>query len=100
MATDVILDFRPPDPAPARPQERDERLLLERIVAQDVAAFRALYHVYHRRMSRFLHRFVRQRDLVEEIINDTMYVVWCKQVPSVAIRRCRPGFSGSPTARR
>jgi RNA polymerase sigma-70 factor (ECF subfamily) len=33
---------------------------------------------YHKRMSRFLLRFVRHPELVEEIINDTMYVVWCK----------------------
>jgi RNA polymerase sigma-70 factor, ECF subfamily len=74
----VKQDFRSADAAPPRPAEREERLLLERIAAQDVAAFRTLYLVYHKRMSRFLLRFIRHHELVEEVINDTMYVVWCK----------------------
>jgi RNA polymerase sigma-70 factor (ECF subfamily) len=78
MEPTVIQNFRPPDSAPPRLRECEERLLLERVTAQDVTAFRALYFAYHKRMSRFLFRFVRQHDLVEEIINDTMYVVWCK----------------------
>jgi RNA polymerase sigma-70 factor (ECF subfamily) len=61
-----------------RPAAHEERQLLARIAEQDSAAFRALYLVYHKRMSRFLLRFVRQHELIEEIINDTMYVVWCK----------------------
>ncbi len=73
-----MRNFRSSNPAPPRLQEREERQLLERVTAQDVAAFRALFFIYHKRMSRFLFRFVRQQELVEEIINDTMYVVWCK----------------------
>lgn len=57
---------------------QDERRLLERIVARDKAAFNAMYFAYHRRMSRFLLRFLRHPEQVEEVINDTMYAVWCK----------------------
>jgi len=78
MVATVKQETRTPEPTPPRPAEREERLLLERIAAKDVAAFRALYLVYHKRMSRFLLRFVRHHELVEEVINDTMYVVWCK----------------------
>lgn len=55
-----------------------ERLLLERIVDGDRDAFRALYLAYHKRLSRFLLRFLRRHDVVEEVINDTLYAVWCK----------------------
>ena len=77
MVATLKQELRPPDPPLPRPAERDEQRLLTRIAAQDVAAFRALYLVYHKRVSRFLLRFVRHHELVEEIINDTMYVVWC-----------------------
>jgi RNA polymerase sigma-70 factor, ECF subfamily len=52
--------------------------LLERIVEGDREAFRALYLDYHKRLARFLSRFLRRHDLIEEVINDTMYAVWCK----------------------
>ena len=78
MVATLTQDLRIHDPMPSRPAESEERQLLERIATQDAAAFRALYLVYHQRMSRFLMRFVRHHEHVEEIINDTMYVVWCK----------------------
>ncbi len=57
-----------------------ELLLLERIVDGDREAFRSLYLAYHKRLSRFLMRFLRRHDLIEEVINDTLYAVWCKAV--------------------
>ena len=62
----------------ARDTAQLEQQLLTRIAARDSAAFRALYLAYHKRISRFLLRFVQQYEMVEEIINDTMYVVWRK----------------------
>jgi len=55
-----------------------ERALLERIVEGDREAFRALYVAYHKRLGRFQLRFLRRREVIEEVINDTMYAVWCK----------------------
>jgi RNA polymerase sigma-70 factor, ECF subfamily len=52
--------------------------LIARIGAGDRKAFEELYHLYHRRMGRFLTRLTHRYDLAEEIINDTFYVVWCK----------------------
>lgn len=67
-------DWRPGQPAAAV----DEHGLLARIGAGEREAFRALYLVYHKRLSRFLLRFLRSPELIEEVINDTLYTVWCK----------------------
>lgn len=56
----------------------EDRQLLARVAAQDRAAFQALYFAYHKRLSRFLMRVCRRRELAEEIINDTMFAVWQK----------------------
>jgi RNA polymerase sigma-70 factor (ECF subfamily) len=50
--------------------------LLRRVQAGDRAAFEALYLAYHRRVSRFLARLTRQPERIEEIVNDTLWVVW------------------------
>lgn len=60
------------------PTAAQERELLAKVASGDTAAFRTLYLHYHKRMSRFLMRFVHRHELIEEIINDTMYTVWCK----------------------
>jgi RNA polymerase sigma-70 factor (ECF subfamily) len=67
-----------PAPSSHQLQLRDEndRLLLDRVMTGDREAFRDLYIVYHRRLARFLTRLTRRYDLAEEIINDTMWVVW------------------------
>jgi RNA polymerase sigma-70 factor (ECF subfamily) len=61
-------------------QARDEgdRRLLARVAAGDREAFRELYIIYHRRLARFLTRLTRQYETAEEIINDTLWVVWRK----------------------
>jgi RNA polymerase sigma-70 factor (ECF subfamily) len=55
-----------------------DRDLLDKVAAGDREALRELYLIYHRQLANFLLRFTRCRDLVEEVINDTLYVVWCK----------------------
>ena len=52
--------------------------LIARIAKGDRRALEELYHLYHRRMARFLTRLTRGYDLAEEIINDTFWVVWRK----------------------
>src|SRR3954469_1178284 len=54
----------------------DERVLLERIKAQDVNAFERLYRIYQPRLARFLITLVQRPQLVEEVLDDTMMVVW------------------------
>ena len=69
------------DPLP-RPQavadarERAERTLIDAVAARQLQAFETLYRSYHARLTRFLDRMTRRAGLVDEIVNDTMYVVW------------------------
>ncbi len=60
---------------PARGDDDSERELLTRIARSDRAAMQKLYFVYHRRLHRFLARTLPP-DQVDEVINDTMFVVW------------------------
>jgi RNA polymerase sigma-70 factor (ECF subfamily) len=59
-------------------REAADRRLLERVVARDREAFRELYVAYHRRLARFLMRLTHRYDVAEEVINDTLWVVWRK----------------------
>jgi len=52
--------------------------LMARIAEGDRKALEELYHLYHRRMARFLTRLTRRYDIAEEVINDTFWVVWRK----------------------
>lgn len=67
--------IRPKTDAPPS-SGRDDRELLERIKAHDVDAFERLYRMYQPRLSRFLFNLVKRPQLVEEVIDDTMMVVW------------------------
>jgi RNA polymerase sigma-70 factor (ECF subfamily) len=55
-----------------------ELRLLDRVAGGDRQAFQELYVCYHRRLARFLTRLTHGYPIAEEIINDTMYVVWRK----------------------
>jgi RNA polymerase sigma-70 factor (ECF subfamily) len=52
--------------------------LLVRIADQDRSAFEALYRNYYRRLWRFLEPLTRRPNLIDEILDDTMLVVWTK----------------------
>jgi RNA polymerase sigma factor (sigma-70 family) len=53
-----------------------ELRLLALVRTGDVAAFEELYRLYHPRLTRFLLRFIRRPQLAEEVLNDTLMVVW------------------------
>ncbi|MDI3259401.1 MAG: sigma-70 family RNA polymerase sigma factor [Sinobacteraceae bacterium] len=59
-------------------RETRERAWLARAAAGDRQAFEALYCEYHRRLWRFLARVSNSRELMEEAINDTFWIVWRK----------------------
>lgn len=63
--------------SPAAANER-ELQLLHRVALQDRAAFKELYVIYHRRLMRFISRLTSRHELAEEIINDTLWIVWKK----------------------
>jgi RNA polymerase sigma-70 factor (ECF subfamily) len=56
----------------------DEVYLVVRVARGDRRAFEALYRCYFPRLRRFLERVTRRPQIVEEILNDTMLVVWRK----------------------
>lgn len=58
--------------------EAEEVRLVARIAAGDKLAFEALYRIYFPRLSRFIGRMARNVALIEEVVNDTMLVVWQK----------------------
>ena len=56
--------------------ESDDARLIARIVAQDLRAFETLYRAYYPRLTRFLLNILRRAHLAEEVLNDTLMVVW------------------------
>ena len=65
------------DPGAAGPIGSElERALLCRVSAGNRDAFRELYLRYHRRLARFLTRFLHRYEDAEEVINDTLWIVW------------------------
>ena len=62
--------------APGPDPEARELDLVRRTAARDRDAFRELYVIYHRRLARFLTRMTRHADVADEIINDTLWIVW------------------------
>ncbi len=58
--------------------DQAERRLLMRIAARDQAAMNQLYLLYSSRLRRLLNRITWQRELVDEMINDTFMVIWRK----------------------
>ena len=56
----------------------NEASLVGRVAAGDRRAFETLYRAYFPRLARFLQRMTRSVPLIEEIVNDTLLVVWQK----------------------
>ncbi|MDE3009644.1 MAG: RNA polymerase sigma factor [Pseudomonadota bacterium] len=56
--------------------EAEERALLARVCAGDRTAFESLYRCYRPRLLRFLARTLWSPAAAEEVLNDTMLVVW------------------------
>ncbi len=77
MALKSVESQSPRAPAPGT--DESERALLERIAkSRDQIAFRTLYGNYYQRLSRLLARMSVRREDIEEVINDTFWVVWTK----------------------
>lgn len=50
--------------------------LIARVKQRDVRAFEVLYATYRPKLRRFLSNLIRRPHLVEEVVSDTMMVVW------------------------
>jgi RNA polymerase sigma factor (sigma-70 family) len=59
-----------------RASARDEGDLIARVAAQDLQAFERLYRLYQPRLTRFLTTLLKRPQLIEEVLDDTMMVVW------------------------
>jgi RNA polymerase sigma-70 factor (ECF subfamily) len=62
--------------APANDGPSSDALLVARIRDRDTGAFEALYRLYCPRLTRFLSKLVGRPAIVEEVLNDTLMVVW------------------------
>jgi RNA polymerase sigma factor (sigma-70 family) len=60
------------------PDAADEIALIRQVAGGDTTAFETLFRRYYPRLRRFLERMTRRPQLVDEIVNDTMLVVWRK----------------------
>jgi RNA polymerase sigma factor (sigma-70 family) len=60
----------------AKPPASDDRELLARVAAGDLQAFERMYRLYQPRLTRFLTTLLRRPQLIEEVLDDTMMVVW------------------------
>jgi len=54
----------------------DDLTLLHRIVAKDRQAFETLYYRYARRLYGYLAKLLTQPEVIEEVVDDVMFVVW------------------------
>jgi RNA polymerase sigma-70 factor (ECF subfamily) len=61
---------------PLSPSDLEDTGLIALVASGDRAAFEKLYLAHHNRVARFLTRFIRSRENLEEIIDDTFMVVW------------------------
>ena len=55
---------------------QDEVRLIDRVRGGDLRAFEQLYRTYHGRLAHFLMRMLRRKGVVDEVLNDTLLVVW------------------------
>jgi RNA polymerase sigma-70 factor (ECF subfamily) len=67
---------RRPQTDARRSRGLEEGELLARVREGDLHAFERLYRIYQPRLARFLFNLVGRPQLVEEVLDDTMMVVW------------------------
>ena len=75
LMADHVVHGRVPMPPPSPTKEHD-LALIGRVARRDRQAFETLYHRYAPVVYRYLWKFIRQREIVEEALNDVMMVVW------------------------
>lgn len=62
-----------------RGSEDEQHLkLLQRVAVKDRIAFEQLYAQFYPKLTRYLSRMLRRPEMVEEVVSDTLFVVWEK----------------------
>lgn len=56
-----------------------ERILFDKLRSSDEAAFKVIYNKYVPRLYYFIHEYISQKDIVENIVQDTLMVLWDKR---------------------
>jgi len=57
-------------------EDAEDLRLLQRVAIKDKLAFERLFARFYPQLTRYLLRLIRRPELVEEVVNDTMFVVW------------------------
>lgn len=65
-----------PEAEARRAAKSDEWELLARVARGNLLAFETLYRTYQPRLTRFLTTLLKRPELIEEVLDDTMMVVW------------------------
>lgn len=69
-------------------QVQQEIDLIARLCKSDEQALELLYHQYYNRLFRFISRVTRQEAIIDEVINDVMFLVW--QKAATYNQNCKP----------
>lgn len=87
---------RPEEPPFADPRAADARdwALIARTGQGDRGAFETLYKAYFRYLFRFVYQVTRRLDLVEDVINEVMLVVWQKAATVTPLARASTWILG------
>ena len=72
----TLADRHRTPPDPRRSTDAEDVALIRRVARGELAAFEAFYRGYHGRLHRFIGLMTPHPGLVEEVLNDTMLVVW------------------------
>lgn len=63
-------------PASINSADQDDRALLNRIALHDPQAFEAYYQRYKPRLTAYLRTLLKSPELIEDVLQDVMLVVW------------------------
>lgn len=58
----------------------NDRQLFEKIGNSDEAAFKVVYNTYYSRLYYFIYEFIPQKDIAENIVQDTFFILWEKRM--------------------
>ena len=58
------------------PGAEEDANLMRAVAKKDRRAFETLYYTYTPRLGRYLFRLLKRREVVDEVLNDVMLVVW------------------------
>jgi RNA polymerase sigma factor (sigma-70 family) len=72
----TLADRHRAPPDPRRSTDAEDVALIGRVARRELPAFEAFYRCYHHRLHRFIGLMIQHHALVEEVLNDTMMVVW------------------------